>query len=200
MTTRADKNGAIIAAAREVFLALGYSATSMSRIAARARVSKQTIYNYFGSKDALFGRIVRERCQQLLEVMRPNTGVAEHPEDALTRLAHDFVDNMLTPEALAFYRTLVTDSQRSPELRSIYYRAGPEFAVATLATYLEQQTRRGVLSVGEPQVAAEQFFSMLGGHLRVRSLLGLAPSPSHEVMTAYVDNAVMLFLNGVRRK
>ncbi|KVT88961.1 TetR/AcrR family transcriptional regulator [Burkholderia ubonensis] len=54
------KRAAIISAAIEEFLAAGYDATSMDRIAARADVSKRTVYNHFPSKDALFASILHQ--------------------------------------------------------------------------------------------------------------------------------------------
>ncbi|WP_310631044.1 TetR/AcrR family transcriptional regulator [Paraburkholderia sp.] len=52
------KRAAILEAAIEEFLAAGYDATSMDRIAARASVSKRTVYNHFPSKEALFAAIL----------------------------------------------------------------------------------------------------------------------------------------------
>ncbi|KVP50192.1 TetR/AcrR family transcriptional regulator [Burkholderia ubonensis] len=54
------KRAAIISAAIEEFLAAGYDATSMDRIATRADVSKRTVYNHFPSKDALFAAILHQ--------------------------------------------------------------------------------------------------------------------------------------------
>src|SRR5258708_6225866 len=54
------KRVAIVGAAIEEFLASGYDATSMDRIAARANVSKRTVYNHFPSKEALFAEILRQ--------------------------------------------------------------------------------------------------------------------------------------------
>ncbi|WP_126282279.1 TetR/AcrR family transcriptional regulator [Burkholderia stagnalis] len=54
------KRAAIVSAAIEEFLAAGYDATSMDRIAARADVSKRTVYNHFPSKDALFAAILHQ--------------------------------------------------------------------------------------------------------------------------------------------
>ncbi|SOE95775.1 transcriptional regulator, TetR family [Burkholderia sp. D7] len=54
------KRAAVIAAAIEEFLASGFDATSMDRIAARASVSKRTVYNHFPSKEALFAAILRQ--------------------------------------------------------------------------------------------------------------------------------------------
>ncbi|RKP57604.1 TetR/AcrR family transcriptional regulator [Pararobbsia silviterrae] len=52
------KRAAILDAAIAEFLASGYDATSMDRIAARANVSKRTVYNHFPSKEALFAAIM----------------------------------------------------------------------------------------------------------------------------------------------
>ena len=52
------KRAAIVAAAIDEFLASGFDATSMDRIAARASVSKRTVYNHFPSKEALFTSIL----------------------------------------------------------------------------------------------------------------------------------------------
>ncbi|HET7570468.1 MAG TPA: TetR/AcrR family transcriptional regulator [Gammaproteobacteria bacterium] len=199
MTARArpEKHAAIVAAAQEVFLDAGYPAASMDAIAGRAGVSKQTVYNHFGSKDELFGAVIRGRCQQLLEALKPEQAASGWPETVLYSLAQAFVDKMLAPDTLALYRTLVVESQRSPELREIYYRSGPDLAVETLSDYLRLQTRRGVLRVAQPRIAAEQFFAMLGGHLQIRALLGLDPKPPARKIKAYVDNAVATFLNGV---
>jgi TetR/AcrR family transcriptional regulator of autoinduction and epiphytic fitness len=53
------KRLAVINAAVEEFLLAGFEATSMDRIAARADVSKRTVYNHFPSKEALFAEILR---------------------------------------------------------------------------------------------------------------------------------------------
>ena len=54
------KRVAVIAAAIDEFLAAGFDGTSMDRIAARANVSKRTVYNHFPSKEALFAEILRQ--------------------------------------------------------------------------------------------------------------------------------------------
>ena len=47
--------------AREIFLARGFDAASMSDIAKAAGVSKGTLYVYFKNKEELFAAIVQER-------------------------------------------------------------------------------------------------------------------------------------------
>ncbi len=51
----------ILAAALQEFVALGIDGARVDAIAARARVNKQLLYYYFGSKDGLFRAVLRER-------------------------------------------------------------------------------------------------------------------------------------------
>src|SRR5262249_56151890 len=52
------KRRAIMDAATTLFLRQGYPGTSMDQIAARAGVSKQTVYKHFADKERLFVEIV----------------------------------------------------------------------------------------------------------------------------------------------
>jgi TetR/AcrR family transcriptional regulator of autoinduction and epiphytic fitness len=52
------KREAIIQAAIAEFRAYGFEATSMDKIAARAEVSKRTVYNHFPGKEELFAEIM----------------------------------------------------------------------------------------------------------------------------------------------
>ena len=52
------KMAAIKQAALALFIAHGVERVSMEEIAAEAHVSKVTIYNYFGSKDALYAQVL----------------------------------------------------------------------------------------------------------------------------------------------
>ena len=54
----ARKHREIIEAATAVFMKLGYEGTSMEQIAAKAGVSKQTVYKHFADKERLFSDIV----------------------------------------------------------------------------------------------------------------------------------------------
>ena len=53
------KRDAIVQAAIAEFRAQGFDATSVDKVAARAEVSKRTLYNHFPSKDELFAEILR---------------------------------------------------------------------------------------------------------------------------------------------
>ena len=48
----------ILAAATELFLAEGYAATTLAAVASRAQVGARTVYVRFGTKAALFKRVI----------------------------------------------------------------------------------------------------------------------------------------------
>lgn len=190
----ARKHVAILAAARTVFLEVGYGAAGMDEIARLARVAKQTIYNHFGGKDALFGEIITQLCDDLLRPLSRPELRARAPEAALTALAREVMTLMLEPSSLALHRLLVAEAPRFPELGRAAWRAGGERPVAALAGYLEEQTRQGVLAVADVTLAAEQFFGMLVGHIQVRALLGIEAEPPEAARAAAIDEAVRTFL------
>ncbi len=63
------KHRQIMQAATKVFVAKGYDGASMDEIAAKACVSKQTIYKHFSDKDHLFTEIVLATTQRVDHVV-----------------------------------------------------------------------------------------------------------------------------------
>ena len=57
----------LTAAALELFVEKGFAATRLEDVAARAGVSKGTLYLYFDSKDALFKAVIQEGIVPVLE-------------------------------------------------------------------------------------------------------------------------------------
>ena len=193
------KRAAILDAATRVFLEYGYGAASMGTIAVAAGVSKQTVYSHFGSKDALFGAIVRERCDRLLQPIRIADDHGKNPTAVLTGIASRFVTLIMNPESRALFRAVVAESARFPELAEAFYRSGPALAVDNLAAYLAEVDARGALKVAKPVLSARLFFGMLRGDLHLRLLLGIGPEPSAREIDAMVDHAVETFLAAHRR-
>ncbi|MFZ5756148.1 MAG: TetR/AcrR family transcriptional regulator [Pseudomonadota bacterium] len=61
-----QKRDALMAAARRLFMAEGYDATGMARIAAEAGVAPNTLYWYFDDKDALLIALLDELVAEAL--------------------------------------------------------------------------------------------------------------------------------------
>ena len=67
--TQANKRDLILQAATRLFTSQGFRKTSVDEIAALARVSKATIYQYFTDKSELLGEVYKGRALALKEKM-----------------------------------------------------------------------------------------------------------------------------------
>jgi len=192
----AGKRDAILEAASKLFLEVGFGAASMDSIASAAQVSKQTVYNHFGSKEELFAAMVRVSCEEMTQAFAQAIK-ANDPEKALRAMAKLFVDVVFTPDKLAMHRILLAEIPRFPDLGRVYYQSGPAIIRKFLADYFTEQNRRGSLKVDDPQIAAEQFISMVTSN-RLRVDVGVDPMPSDVVKQRYIDNAVNLIMRACK--
>jgi TetR/AcrR family transcriptional repressor of mexJK operon len=192
---REAKRDAILEAARKVFMEVGFGATSMDTIAAEAKVSKQTVYNHFGSKEELFAAMVRFIVDQKLTVFS-EAAKGGKPEETLRTIAHQFLDPGAADQRVAMYRVLMAEAPRFPELGDIFYSAGPAVVRRFLADYLAEQHARGALRVEDPMLTAEQFFGMLNG-CQLKAQLGIERLPDKRRIDAYIDHAVMLLMKAL---
>src|SRR5271156_5851669 len=106
---RDQRREAIMSVAREVFFELGYSATSMSSIAARLGGSKGTLYNYFKSKEELFEAQVRDMCGQAADRILEST-VQGDPAETLSRLGEQYLQHLFSEQTVRMFRILVAEA------------------------------------------------------------------------------------------
>ncbi|WP_254216788.1 TetR/AcrR family transcriptional regulator [Synechococcus sp. CCY 9618] len=114
------KAAAILAGAMQEFLAQGYAATSMDRVARAAGVSKATVYSHYADKESLFQALSRHLIERRFALLFGGDQVAALPPDprqALQALARRMLAVHATqPEFLAFLRLLIGESDRFPAL------------------------------------------------------------------------------------
>ncbi len=192
------KTGRILAAARETFLELGYAAASMDLVAQRARVSKTTLYTRFPSKEELYVATIQAECERRGLRFAPDAFDDLPLEDALCRLGRRFVDLIWSPEAVRTHQSVLGEAARFPEVARLYYRAGPETAIASFVAFFERAAARGVARIEDPVFAAIQFLSALKGGAYCAMELGVGPVPTGEERAAFVRKAVALFVRGIR--
>jgi AcrR family transcriptional regulator len=122
-----DRRGDILEAAIQEFSQAGWAAARMERIAARARVNKQLLFHYFGSKDGLFAAALESVLERAaLEPLHPESP-AETIRALLARLQGVVQEG---PGLAAIIATATTD-------RSI-----PEAARQRVERYRDQLRQR----------------------------------------------------------
>ncbi len=189
-----SKRQQIMEGARILFLANGFDATSMGEIARQAGVSKGTLYVYFDSKERLFEAIIEsERRAQAEQIFVLNPADPDI-EGTLTRLGIAFVRFLCQPDAIGSLRTVMAISARMPEIGRSFYLAGPAFGISQLAGYLTAQTKAGVLTVSDCEVAAAQFLESCQSTLFKPLIFNAAPPPTEDRIAHVVSIAVRTFL------
>lgn len=161
---RAERNRrAILDAATELFIRDGYD-VGMDAIAARAQVSKVTIYNHFTGKAELFTAVVdqaREEAQgSVLTEALGRLGGAKDVGQALLDTARALVAGVTKPSVLALRNLVTGELRRFPELGEAWRRQGPDPYATRLGEAFSELTRRGELVIADIEVAVIQFTSL----------------------------------------
>jgi len=175
-----EKREAILSAAAALFSERGIAATTMDLVAERAGAAKMTVYAHFADKPAL-----------LAAVFERNTGNFRLPElaegaDLTSSLAHlsefgEWLVRFLTrPDIVKSAKAMVESADLHPDLAAAFYAAGPAAMIARLAAFLRSINARGLLSVDEPDLVAEQLAAAWLGVNQLQQNLGVAGPPSPE--------------------
>jgi len=174
------KTEAILDAAVEVIGERGLAAP-MEAIARRAGVSKQTVYNHYGSKADLMRALMNRRVEAITASLR-EPGAVDNPAEALEAYARSVLETVITTKSYSMMRVIILGSGEMPDVAREVYEAGPLSARRQLAAFLKTETELGRLKVEDFDQAAEFFSGMVMGHSQLRSLLRL---PSEKTPDEY---------------
>lgn len=191
---RSGKAAQVLDAAKRLFIDRGFGATSMDAIAARAGVSKATVYAHYPSKEALFAATARRECERVMVRMAIPEDVDNLPlKTALERIAGSFLKAGFGDENIALLRMVIAEAARLPELGEIFYECAPGLALAGVVGYMRQARDHGLIKTDDCELAATQFLGMLRGDLHLRRLLGLAVDSG--ALDRVAQGAVRAFLS-----
>ncbi len=162
----ADSHQRLIKAAAEAFMKEGYRA-SIDRIAERAGVARQTVYNHFPCKEDLFSEVAHIAADTILVSLDGDGGDIR---ERLLRFATALRQRVLGDEGLAMFRTLSAEVPRLPALGQAFFDKGPGQTVRGLAAFLARAMGDRHLRRDDPLFAAETLMGMLYGFEHTRRL------------------------------
>lgn len=187
-----SKNEAILDAAMEVLGERGVS-VSMGEIARRAGVSKQTVYNHYGSKAELVRAMAERRVHEITAPLEAAEAV-DNPSEALAGYARVLLNVACGARSSAMFRTAMLHSSDMPDVARAMWEAGPKASRSRLAEFLTLETKAGRLFCPNPAEAAEFFGGMVIGTYQTAMLLGVELSLDDARIDRIATEATARFL------
>ena len=191
-----DKAAAVLAGARSVFLAHGFSAATTDMIQQASGVSKATVYARYPTKEALFKAVIEAECDRFLGAVRSTAIRSRKLSDVLAALAQAYLQIVLSPEALSLFRAVVGEAPRFPALARQFYLVGPHGFNLIVERHLEDAAARGEVdfsSVGL-EMAAIHFVNLVRGEAQMQCLTHPGSVPSQAQCDQWTAAAVTTFM------
>jgi TetR/AcrR family transcriptional repressor of mexJK operon len=177
-------NGAILRAARASFFEGGYSLTTMESVAARAGVSKGTLYARFPDKPSLFTALVEERVRTWAAEPNARSAPGASMEEKLLHFAVLTLEKLAGSEVRVFTDFVLAESRRFPEIARIFHGTALVYGLAMLGGEIAETAAREGVAVRNPQAVALKLIEMLWGWFNFQTLLGLAPDATARLAAA----------------
>ena len=190
-----QKRSAILNAGWTLFLKHGVEGASLESVAAKAGVSKATLYKYFPDKPSLFeAGVIRE--MELIENAQRQAGIPENTElaDTLKQFGIGIMMFICSDPAVDFYNALSGELRRHEGLARRFYSMGPGRTRANLASILAGASKKGQLQIDDAEEAAEHLFGLWQGFSNFQLSLGVESKKLRKSIPERVDRAVTVFL------
>lgn len=153
----------ILTAALEVFQDQGLAGARVEDIAARAGVSKGTLYLYFSGKEELFREAIRTRVTSLVASLSSAAPPGE-PRERLRRFIRALWSDLRRPGFEKFHRLVQAELQQFPELARFYAVEVSGKVTGLIAEIVADGVTAGAFRPVDPLVAARMLVGLLMQH------------------------------------
>ena len=152
---RADaRRPELLAAAIALFAERGFAATRLEDVAARAGVSKATVYVYFADKERLFEAVVQETVVPNLDRARALIDGYDGTTPGLIRALIMLLESVLESPVSAVLKVVIAESGNFPELARLWAELVIQRGFALVCRVIERGIARGELRAVNPADAA----------------------------------------------
>ncbi|MBR1245606.1 TetR/AcrR family transcriptional regulator [Bradyrhizobium sp. AUGA SZCCT0169] len=194
--SRQDSRSDIVSAISEALAHPGDAPGGLDNIFHRSGYSQKDIWSAFESIDDLVVAVAEHEAlfisQPLMRRVRPNT--LDDVRDTLVAFGL-VASREYSTTLVGFVRMMMAEAARNPSLKKRLYEAGSEIVARRLREFLSEANERGILSISDAQVCAEQLMGLLREPLY--QALMLNPVTSQNGTTAdRVKAGVERFLHG----
>lgn len=186
----------LLAAALDLFVERGYAATRLDEVAARAGVSKGTLYLYFPGKEELFKAVVRETVVPIIGEAEDVIGRYQGSSTALLRdIVLGWWERIGNTKLSGITKLMMAESGNFPELARFYHEEVIRPGNAMIARLLERGVAAGEFRPFDAQrmtdvIVSPMLMLMLWKHSFGRHVESIDTA-------AYLDHFIDLCLHGL---
>lgn len=196
---KAERPAELLEAALDVFVERGYAAARLEEIAARAGVSKGTLYLYYEGKEALFKAVIAESVLPLIAEGELLVAQAAGDNAALLReLMLGWWRAVGATRIAGIPKLMIAEARNFPDVAQYYFDnvivRGRELIIEVLRRGMQADEFRP----GDPALLCQVLLAplVMGGIWRQ----SFSPCEPRGIdWEAYVANHIDLVLNGLRR-
>ena len=190
--------GELLVAALDLFVEIGFAATRMEEVAARAGVSKGTVFLYFPSKEELFKAVVRENISGRFEEWNAEFLAYEGSSaDMLHHCMTTWWHRIGSTKASGISKLMISEGSHFPDIVAFYQNEVVQPGHALIRQVLQRGTDRGEfrrvnLDFAVYGVVAAMMFLILSKHSAACLQGNVSLDPD-----AYIANQVAVMLHGL---
>lgn len=163
----------ILRAAKSVFFREGYALATIDRIAEQAGTTKRTVYDHFGSKEALFRETIAFACAQFVNLLPAPKELPPEPRNGVRAYLERVRALVSSPEIVRFQRLVIAEAERQPDLGPTLHVTAIAPSEKRLADYLAAAVASGRAKPHDTAGTARTLLSFATAELRLRRLFGL---------------------------
>lgn len=186
-------------AAQKLFLAHGVGATSMDAITSEAGVSKQTVYTYFPSKEALLSAVLHGLVGQRAHAWEQRQSAQGQLdswtalEAELAQFGNQVIKALMDVEYLATARVIVAEAGSSPEYGELFRKSVAEPVLKAVTAIIRRAVDDGLLAEAPHEDVARMYvgslltFVLLDGLLRADDIKRPSPRRVRRLTGFFID-------------
>jgi AcrR family transcriptional regulator len=189
----------LLDAALDLFVEKGFSATRSEEVAARAGVSKGTLYLYYPSKEELLKAVIRNSLSsEIAEGVDIVRGFEGSMGDLVAHLMHEWWRRIGQTKASGICKIIISEVRNFPEIAAFYLEEVIEPAEAMIASVIERGIAIGEFrDVPVRDVVQVMMAPMLFMMLHQHSLGACAATAGRIEPLKQIDVQIDLMLHGL---
>ncbi|MCI4662510.1 MAG: TetR/AcrR family transcriptional regulator [Neomegalonema sp.] len=194
--SRQERERAIIEAFETTVARAGLRGATMQAVAEAAGMSKRTVYDIFGSRDAIFTAWVRHIRAGFVRELHGQERALPLRQRLACLLGCE-IKGTEYERRMMVLRAVCAEAETAPQIAQAFLREGPFVAQQIVQEELERARENGEIRIIDCALAAQMLLDMVHTGKLERILDPQKPAPTEAQTEAQLEMALDVFVSGI---